>query len=879
MSQLWGHRKRHGALGPPVRSIRPFKSSEQYLEAMKEDLAEWLRHLYGLDIDAANFLQVLETGLVLCQHANMVTEAALSFLAEAPAQAQRIPMPQAGVSCNGAAQPGTFQARDNVSNFIQWCRKEMGIQEVLMFETEDLVLRKNVKNVVLCLLELGRRAWRFGVAAPTLVQLEEEIDEELRQDLALPPPDPPRPAPPPRRPCHFRNLDQMVQNLVSHCTCPVQFSMVKVSEGKYRVGDSNTLIFIRILRNHVMVRVGGGWDTLGHYLDKHDPCRCTSLSHKPVSFLKPPAPPVQHEVKVQGGPSLAQPTMTISRSQSPLPPVDWKTYTASGRQLRPPSSSSPRPCSERGAGSGVLRQTAPFLRSQERFLTSSWRQLSSGDSLPSPQFSPTHRDQGLRCTPSGKREIRYPEEAPRGRTPESWLHEESVSWGTHARAPTPQKPPAPRATTNGTSARGPPPLPHSSSPAQPLGHVLPPRGEAEGASLQLREPASVRAPSPAKALTKLPIRLSPSCPPTPGRSFPGTLSRGPTAELSRGPIPVRAVMGHLAGSGHEDSAVEGRSQGAQQADVQVSAEAGEPQDLGPQEWDGRCTPLPLSRTKEQTIYHSPEEEIVANVKKLEVGSAHPQGAEPPVIPRSGVYVPSLGGRWPEPGGLYDQVIQELAQGPPPLLKVDLEAWNVAPTGSPKPAVTAGPGSTKEKLGARDSGPLTKASLSARGTKMWKVSPPGGQDCSAPKVSSSPEVPTPLPSNPSSDKAKGCQGKGKRTLRKPKRVPSIYKLKLRPRIRPRRDHRPEKHPSRIPKPLAYLCLGPARLPPRERPLRAALGSKRGEVAQVDGASAREEDEEKKKEPQALLERSPPPWEGQGSQQLDQAQLPSEEESWV
>ena len=111
-----------------MRSIRPFKSSEQYLEAMKEDLAEWLRDLYGLDINAANFLQVLETGLVLCRHANSVTEAALAFLTEAPARARKIPLPQAGVSCNGAAQPGTFQARDNISNFIQWCRKEMGIQ-------------------------------------------------------------------------------------------------------------------------------------------------------------------------------------------------------------------------------------------------------------------------------------------------------------------------------------------------------------------------------------------------------------------------------------------------------------------------------------------------------------------------------------------------------------------------------------------------------------------------------------------------------------------------------------------------------------------------------------------------------------------------------
>lgn len=80
-----------------------------------------------------------------------------------------------------------------------------------MFETEDLVLRKNVKSVLLCLLELGRRAWRFGVAAPALVHLEEEIDEELRRELALPSPDPPPPAPPARRPCHFHNLDQMVR--------------------------------------------------------------------------------------------------------------------------------------------------------------------------------------------------------------------------------------------------------------------------------------------------------------------------------------------------------------------------------------------------------------------------------------------------------------------------------------------------------------------------------------------------------------------------------------------------------------------------------------------------------------------------------------------
>ncbi|ERL84887.1 hypothetical protein D910_02310, partial [Dendroctonus ponderosae] len=40
-----------------------------------------------------------------------------------------------------------------------------------------------------------------------------------------------------------------------------------------------------ILRKHVMVRVGGGWDTLAHYLDKHDPCRCKG-QHRPTQSAR-----------------------------------------------------------------------------------------------------------------------------------------------------------------------------------------------------------------------------------------------------------------------------------------------------------------------------------------------------------------------------------------------------------------------------------------------------------------------------------------------------------------------------------------------------------------------------------------------------------------
>ncbi|XP_072456140.1 GAS2-like protein 1 isoform X2 [Notamacropus eugenii] len=284
------------------KSIRPFRSSEEYLDAMKEDLAEWLNALYGLAVPGGGggFLEALETGAVLCRHANNVNGIARDFAGSHPEAASRLRLPSREVVFQAqGVVPGSFLARDNVSNFIAWCRGELGIPEVLMFETDDLVLRKNEKNFVLCLLEVARRGSKFGVLAPMLIQLEEEIEEELRDQAREPGPptigdqdqdqQPKDPAfgigaYPSRGPrmtlCDLRNLDELVREILGHCTCPDQFPMIKVSEGKYRVGDSSALIFVRVLRSHVMVRVGGGWDTLEHYLDKHDPCRCASISHR-----------------------------------------------------------------------------------------------------------------------------------------------------------------------------------------------------------------------------------------------------------------------------------------------------------------------------------------------------------------------------------------------------------------------------------------------------------------------------------------------------------------------------------------------------------------------------------------------------------------------
>ena len=213
--------------GSAAKSVRPFRSSEAYVEAMKEDLADWLNALYSLGLPGSGdgFLTGLATGTTLCQHANAVTEAARALAAARPTR---------GVAFQAhSVAPGSFMARDNVASFIGWCRAELGVPEVLMFETEDLVLRKNEKSVVLCLLEVARRGARLGLLAPRLVQFEQEIERELRAtpqvssvpaaeedvtEIATVPGVPTRT--PRMTPNDLRNLDELVSLLISTMGVP-----------------------------------------------------------------------------------------------------------------------------------------------------------------------------------------------------------------------------------------------------------------------------------------------------------------------------------------------------------------------------------------------------------------------------------------------------------------------------------------------------------------------------------------------------------------------------------------------------------------------------------------------------------------------------------
>ncbi|KAG8451706.1 hypothetical protein GDO86_003772 [Hymenochirus boettgeri] len=855
---------------------------------MKEDLAEWLKDMYNLEITVNNFIEILENGSVLCQHANDVTGVAQEFSVEYPSLAEKLQLPKSGVKLNMLAQSGTFLARDNVSNFINWCRKEMDIKDVLMFETEDLVLRKNEKNFVLCLLEVARRASRFGMNAPILIQMEEQIEEEIREEMDLPPQEISVPKPQ-KKLCDFKNLDQMVQHLVSRCTCPVQFSMIKVSEGKYKVGESNTLIFVRILRNHVMVRVGGGWDTLEHYLDKHDPCRCTSLSHKPALKLGSSSKQVSpvHEVRTRltprsDNPSKLETMLIVNRSQSPLPPVEWRTYSSGRRTLsssnllddneKSPNRNSQQPDHRRSMPSSY--------RVCERSATPSRRQLFEEDSQDAQQLDipqSIHYRHHLSTSslasqltgseednssaseilsesqrkPIGKIQhlsIKEPvmKDVPLSHTQtvnsavqsaaEKNKPQQISKMSTHLTNTNDSRPKTPSRLNQPTAnkqisflhreqskyvehiTRIQKKIGQASVQQPEVRSTTPCRISHSSSQYNAKSPATEKIPSCDYANSKRSVFADQKSVKT-GRSTP-------TIQLNKNGITQKV-----------SSFSEGVQAIAKATDHSVEREC-------------MYTPLPIDPEEEKQIYRSLEDEILSNIKVLEgdennnlenklrnpilkssvvdnntmnhfilpgtstctVSSSTNALQTLPGqqgVPRSGVYINTA---W-QSGPNYDDVIKELSKSHVKLNRVDVENWiSKIPVEEKQPTLNGI--CRNEHSSAVTQRTIVRKKINysdSKGNKIKQLPSQRARQLALENrkktlgiVSESKAAAINDENDATvSEKQKVPQGsKPKRCLKKPERVPSIYKLKLRPKIRPRRDNRPEKKPSRIPTPVSY-----------------------------------------------------------------------------
>lgn len=364
---------------------RMLTSQYRQLFPLQEDLAEWINKTVGVEcLTGENFFDLLDNGVFVCHLAKVIQDKAKEAII---AGITKGPPPLIRGKCWEKAMRRSFFSRDNMENFIKFC-KAIGVHQNLLFESDDLVLHNNPRQVILCLLELARLAVRFRVDPPGLVQLEKELELEEEngahsdsglshssllswQFRATPSPngyqragdkmrhsssssaissgsygrwnnhslllspepilggagdrstlpvvmasgasdgvpsdtteddwsrgsgeDPDmeidRDSPNGRGGGDaLTELDRRVQHatrlMQRNCNCAngkcSKLKVKKVGEGKYNIAGRN--VFIRLLKGrHMMVRVGGGWDTLDHFLLRHDPCQVKIVSRESLT--------------------------------------------------------------------------------------------------------------------------------------------------------------------------------------------------------------------------------------------------------------------------------------------------------------------------------------------------------------------------------------------------------------------------------------------------------------------------------------------------------------------------------------------------------------------------------------------------------------------
>eukprot|EP00928_Gymnodinium_smaydae_P035628 TRINITY_DN25044_c0_g10_i1.p1 TRINITY_DN25044_c0_g10~~TRINITY_DN25044_c0_g10_i1.p1 ORF type:complete len:844 (-),score=182.94 TRINITY_DN25044_c0_g10_i1:136-2667(-) len=108
------------------------RAASKYDRLAEDEAAAWIQAITGENV-SGDFAGALRSGQVLCQLINTIRPGTIAKI-------------------NGPGMP--FKERENISNFLRACRS-FGVQEYMLFSTDDLYEEKNLHSVVKCIHACG----------------------------------------------------------------------------------------------------------------------------------------------------------------------------------------------------------------------------------------------------------------------------------------------------------------------------------------------------------------------------------------------------------------------------------------------------------------------------------------------------------------------------------------------------------------------------------------------------------------------------------------------------------------------------------------------------------------------------------------------------
>ncbi|KAF7682801.1 Myophilin [Astathelohania contejeani] len=130
-----------------------------------KELILWISELTGEQILSDNIYEILRDGVLLCKIANIISPN----------------------SCKYTNSKLPFKHMENISNFLNFASKIVGVPSHELFQTIDLVEGKNIKSVITCLYSLSRNAQKKGIFSGPFIgpKLSEKQTYEFSEEVLL----------------------------------------------------------------------------------------------------------------------------------------------------------------------------------------------------------------------------------------------------------------------------------------------------------------------------------------------------------------------------------------------------------------------------------------------------------------------------------------------------------------------------------------------------------------------------------------------------------------------------------------------------------------------------------------------------------------------